>query len=76
MGVVASPWRVTHAFKRSFVDDKGIFRAGLPGQKRGKGRKLYGAALWKEIIKDQTLRTFEAEAPREMLIGSGASDIR
>lgn len=65
-GVTARPWRVTHDFKRSFVDAEGIFRARLPDQKRGKGRKLYGPAAWKEIVRAETLATFQGQAPREM----------
>ncbi len=64
-GVVAQPWRVTHAFKRSFVDAQGIYRAALPGT-RGKGRKLYGPAAWKEIVRGETVAMFQSLAPKEM----------
>lgn len=64
-GVVAQPWRVTHPFKRSFVDMQGVYRAALPG-KRGRGRKLYGPAAWKEIVRGETVATFQRIAPREM----------
>lgn len=64
-GVSASPWRVVHKFKRSYVDGEGVYRARRPG-KKGKGRKLYGASAAKELVKGETRSTFEREAPREM----------
>lgn len=63
-GVTATPWNVAHAFKRSYQDEAGVFRARLPGQKSGKGRKLYGPAIWKEIVKDQTAAAFQSQGPR------------
>lgn len=56
-GVISEPWAVTHAFKRSFVNAK-----GEPVAMRGSGRsirRLYGPNPGKEIVKDQSLATFE-----------------
>ncbi len=57
--IVASPWGVSHTFKRSFVKpDSGAFVARL-SSKRFPIRKLYGPSLAKEIVKDQSLDAFE-----------------
>lgn len=58
--IIASPWGVVHAFKRSFVKpDNGSFVARL-SSKRFPIRKLFGPSLAKEIVKDQSLAAFEA----------------
>lgn len=60
------PWAVSHHFKRSYVAADGSYRAFLPGRKRGKGRMLFGPAIWKEIVKDQSLAAFTTSAPKFM----------
>lgn len=66
--VSAMSWGVAHNFKRSFVNANGKFVAALPGAegKRVGIRMLRGPAPWKELVKDQTLATFEAKAPALM----------
>ncbi|MDH3031070.1 hypothetical protein [Methylobacterium fujisawaense] len=48
-----------HRFKRSFALRNGDFVATLPGSKRM--RRLYGPSVAKEIGKDESAATFEAE---------------
>lgn len=72
-GVVASPWGVAHAFKRSFEDENGVFRSWIAeglGSKGGKQwwrrRRLDGPGTWKEIVQGATVATFDAQAPALM----------
>lgn len=55
--VSASPWGVMRQFKRSFVR-AGKYLARI-SSKRFPVRKLYGPAISKEIVKDQSLDAFE-----------------
>jgi hypothetical protein len=64
-GVVASPWRVSRLFKRSFVKAGGGYRARL-GRSRFPIRKLYGPAPAKEVVKDEALATFLRVGPAEV----------
>jgi hypothetical protein len=64
--VRAAPWAVARVFRRSFVDTKGRYRAMIESKGKMVSRPLYGAAVWKEIVKGQTLRVFEADAPRAL----------
>ncbi len=70
-GVTAKPWRVVHNFKRSFVDSSGVFRAMLPGKTKGRGRKLYGPSVAKEIVRGATAEAFERDGQRELQIQVG-----
>jgi hypothetical protein len=65
-GVTGRPWSVVHRFARSYQDGEGVFRAHLPGKKKGKGRRLFGPSPAKEIIKDATAAAFERDGPREL----------
>lgn len=62
--VSSTVWNAQHVFKRSFMGDDGIGRARLRPQlwkdtaKKGQIRRLYGASPAKEIIKDQSLESF------------------
>jgi len=62
--VTATPWRVAHNFKRSFVAADGTFKARLPSSART--RKLFGPSVAKELVKGATRTAFEATAMREM----------
>lgn len=64
-GVSASPWATPRSFVRSFV------RAdGEPAMVRQPGkratRRLFGPAIWKELVKDRALVTFEQVGPAEV----------
>lgn len=60
--VVASPWGRSRAFKRSFKSPaRGLLRARL-GAGRLPIRSLRGPAVSKEIVKGETLATFDAQA--------------
>ena len=58
-GVTADVWGRAHLFKRSFVTStKGLYRARRTS-KRMPIRALRGASVAKELVKDQSLATFE-----------------
>lgn len=60
--VTATPWGVAHRFKRSFkTTGQGLLRARL-GARRMPIRALYGPAVSKEIVKDETAAEWQAKA--------------
>ncbi|WP_198293093.1 hypothetical protein [Methylobacterium sp. WSM2598] len=60
--VTAQPWGVSHTFARSFkTSAKGLLRARR-GASRFPIRALYGPAIPKEIVRDQSAAEFEANA--------------
>lgn len=60
--VTAKPWGVPHTFKRSFkTSGQGLLRARL-GAERMPIRALYGPAVSKEIVKDETAGEWQANA--------------
>lgn len=60
--VTASPWNVSHTFARSFETKRQHKLMARRGATRFPVRALYGPAVSKEIVKDQTAADFEAQA--------------
>ena len=67
--VVAAPWSVSRAFKRSFdLVGKGLVstRPAEGGKSRGSRRLLYGPTVAKEMLQGETPRAFVRAAARHV----------
>lgn len=67
--VIASPWNVVHAFKRSFnMVGRGLvaIRPGKDG-KRGSTRHLYGPSIAKELVSGQVPVVFQQSVEAKVL---------